>query len=160
MSINRKVKSISKQEALAKAMRYCAYQERCHYEVSTKLSNLALDNSVIEEVMAKLIEEGFLNEERYAKVFAEGKFHLKKWGKLKIQKALVDKRVSETCISRGLDEIPEQDYHDTLEELIRKKGPEIKSSNDYQWKHKLATFVIRKGYEPELVWNMVRSIDH
>src|SRR4051812_20096141 len=96
---------INKEEAFSKIFRYCAYQERSHREVKIKLFEYGLPSSQVEEIISHLITEGFLNEERYAKAFAGGKFRIMKWGKLKIQKELESSGVSSRNIARGLAEI-------------------------------------------------------
>ncbi len=95
-------------EALTKAKQkiahYCAYQERCQQEVRSKLYQYGLYKNQVEETLAWLITEGYLNEERFAKTFAGGKFRVKKWGKLKIEQALKQKQLSSYCIRKGMAE--------------------------------------------------------
>jgi regulatory protein len=145
-------------ETLNKAFRYCAYQERSHREVKTKLFEYGLPAAEVEEVISYLIMEGFLNEERYAKAFAGGKFRMMKWGKLKIQKELEFSGVSTRNIARGLAEINHSEYSQTLAGLVRKKSNQIDDNNIYSKKNKVARFVIGKGYEPELVWEIVNDL--
>src|SRR6266487_2138747 len=108
------------QEALHKIFRYCAYQERSHREVKTKLFEYGLPSAKVDEIISYLITEGFLNEERYAKAFAGGKFRIMKWGKLKIQRELESSGVSPRNIARGLSEINASDYSKTMLSLVRK----------------------------------------
>ncbi|MFO0505660.1 MAG: regulatory protein RecX, partial [Chryseotalea sp.] len=89
-------------QAKQKIYRYCAYQERCHQEVKQKLAEFALDSDTIEEIIGHLIAEGFLNEERFARTFASGKFRLKQWGKVRITRELESRNVSAYCIKAGL----------------------------------------------------------
>src|SRR5258706_5535088 len=116
---------ISVQEALAKILRYCAYQERSHQEVKRKLFEYGLRSSQVDELLARLITEGFLNEERFAKAFAGGKFRMKKWGRNKIAHELESHAVTRRCIQKGLDEIDEQEYVRALRSLIEKKWSQI-----------------------------------
>jgi len=109
--------------------------------------------------MVRLITEGFLNEERFAKAFAGGKFRMKSWGKMKIVKGLEAHGVSSRCIQRGLAEIEQDDYKKTLRLLLNKKLKEIDSTNSFAAKHELSKYLIRKGYEPELVWSEIKSIE-
>ena len=146
------------QEALNKIFRYCAYQERSHHEVKTKLFEYALPTAKVDEIVTYLITEGFLNEERYAKAFAGGKFRIMKWGRLKIQKELESSGVSTRNISKGLAEIGHSEYSKTLLSLIKKKLNQIEDDNVYKKKNKAARFVIGKGYEPELVWQIVNDL--
>jgi len=147
----------SHQEALNKIFRYCAYQERSHGEVKNKLFDYGLPSNQVDEVLSHLITEGFLNEERYAKAFAGGKFRMMKWGRLKIQKKLESSGVSPRNIARGLSEITAAEYSKTLLGLVKKKSGQIADENPYRRKNRLARFLIGKGYEPELVWETVND---
>ncbi len=150
-------KKYSLTEALAKIYRYCAYQERSHKEVKNKLYEYGLYSSEVEETISRLITEGFLNEERFAKAFAGGKFRIMKWGKHKIERELQAQGLTKKCISIGLKEVDDSDYRKTLEALIRKKAQLIHEENIFKKKDKVARYVIGKGYEPELAWEMVKS---
>src|SRR5690606_29368486 len=99
----------SKEEALQKARHYCGYQERCHQEVKEKLYSFCLRKDEVEELLRTLIQENYLNEERFAIQFAGGKFRIKQWGKVKIQHALKQKQVSEYCIRKALASLDEED---------------------------------------------------
>jgi len=106
----------------------------------------------VETIIAQLIEENYLNEERYAKVFAGGKFRMKKWGRVKIKYALKQKKVSEYCIKQGLKEIEEDQYRDTLKDLLQQKWKSLRSEKNLFIKRRKATdFLVQKGYETELV---------
>src|SRR5689334_25253039 len=107
-------KRTSQTDALAKIYRYCAYQERSHQEVRNKLFELGLYQSEVDELLSRLITEGFLNEERFAKAFAGGKFRMKKWGRLKIINELELKGLTRNCIKSGLREIDDGDYNAAL----------------------------------------------
>ena len=148
-------KSIDPTQALIKAENYCAYQERSHKEVRDKLYSYGLFKKDVEEILTRLITSGFLNEERLAKAFAGGKFRMKKWGRIKIVNELKKKAISKKCIQIGLNEIDETYYRTTLSELVKKKNKTISESNTFKRRNKLATFVIGKGYEPELVWQYI-----
>jgi regulatory protein len=151
-------KRLSPTEALAKIQRYCAYQERSHKEVKTKLYDYGLYESQVDELIAQLITDGFLNEERFAKAFAGGKFRMKKWGKLKIKNELEFLGLTKNCIQRGLKEIDSSDYSKTLKSLIKKKSAEIIEENLFKKRDRVARFAIGKGYEPEMVWEYVRDL--
>ena len=144
--------------ALTKLMRYCAYQDRCHSEVRYKLLDLGLRGYDVEEVISRLITEGFLNEERFARSYVRGKFGQKQWGRNKILQGLSHKQVSPYCIQKGLEEIDDQEYQDTLQQLASQKWKLLKERNPFTRRQKLANYLIRKGYEPELVWNHIRKI--
>lgn len=131
---------------------YCAYQERCHSEVRYKLVELGSRGEELENIIAHLVEENFLNEERYAKSYARGKAHLKNWGKNKIRITLKQKNVSEYCIKKGLADIDENIYFDNLQKLIiQKKKDYSKFKNPIIRKNKIIHFLLQKGYEYEYI---------
>ncbi|MBT1698569.1 RecX family transcriptional regulator [Fulvivirgaceae bacterium PWU4] len=156
------MKTYSQQEAKGKIQRYCAYQERSHREVRNKLFEYGLSRSDVDELIVDLITDGFLNEERYAKAFAGGKFRMKKWGRLKIINALEAQGLSANCIQSGLREIDAEDYERTLTEFLEKKISAVDDDNIYSKRDRLSKAAILKGYEPELVWKILREIvpDH
>ena len=156
MAKNRRTGYISKEEALKKLQRYCAYQDRCHKEVRTKLLDLGVYGHDLEEVIVALIEDNFLNEERYAKSFVRGKLRMKHWGKNKILRELKMKNISAYCIKKGMEEIEEEEYHQILENLVEKKDRLTKEPDRFKKRKKLADYAIRRGFEPALVWNMVK----
>lgn len=113
-------------QAYTKAARYCAYQERTQQEVREKIYAYGLYSDEAEEVIARLIEDNFINEERFAQAFAGGKFRLKKWGRAKIEHALREKGISDYCVRKGLEQIDPEDYLHTLQELLEKNAPFLK----------------------------------
>ena len=153
-----KKKTNSPSEALAKIYRYCAYQERSHREVKNKLFEYGLRSGEVDEILAQLITEGFLNEERYAQAFAGGKFRMMKWGRLKIQRELEMEGLTPRCIARGLAEIDSKEYSKALVHLLKKKSALVSESDPFKKKNKIARFAIGKGYEPELVWELIKDL--
>ncbi len=152
------LKKLTASEVRKKIYHYCAYQERSHQEVKNKLNDLELSTPDIEEMISHLITEGYLNEERFAKAFVGGKFRLKNWGRIKIVNALEAKGLTKNCIRIGLREIDDADYRRTIESLILKKLDQTDEENIYVKREKLATHVIQKGFEPELVWEIVKEV--
>lgn len=140
-----------------KIYRYCAYQERCHLEIREKLFELGVRRADADEIISELITQGFLNEERFARSFAGGKFRMKSWGRLKIVHALENKGLTANCIKAGLSEIDDESYYKTLRELIQKKSREIPGENPYVRRDKISKYVIQKGFEPELVWTIIKE---
>lgn len=146
-------KQLTKEQALQKARHYCGYQERSHAEVKEKLYGYGLRRQQVEELLSQLIEEGYLNEERFAMQFAGGKFRMKHWGRIKIKYELKQKQVSEYCIKKALKEIDEEDYWKTLRKLAAQKweavtGPGV---NLLVKLSKTTDYLLQKGYEPDLV---------
>jgi regulatory protein len=159
MPVSKKQKSLSIQEIYQKITAWCAYQDRCHAEVRDKLYSYELKTDDINEIISKLIQESYLNEERFARSYAGGKFRIKKWGRKKILSGLKQKSVSPNCIKLGMQEIDEQDYELTMLMLIEKKNKELgKEKNDYIRNNKIAEYLIRKGYEPDMVWDIIKKI--
>lgn len=147
---------MTQKEALQKMAKYCAYQERCQSEVRQKLKSFSLCEEEIESIICELIDQNFLNEERFAKAFVRGKFNQKDWGKNKIKQHLFQKEISAYCIKKGLEEINESDYLNTLERLAHKKKGTLKFSNQFNLNQKVARYLIGKGFESDLVWDYLR----
>ena len=143
---------LSKEQALPKIKQYCTYQERCHAEVKEKLYAFGLYKKDVEQLISQLIEENYLNEERFAIQYAGGKFRMNQWGRVKIKYALKQKQVSDYCIKKALKEINESDYKKTLQKLAEKKLKTLKGEkNIFIKKRKLQDYLLQKGYEGELV---------
>jgi regulatory protein len=151
-------KILSKEEALQKLRQYCAYQERSHSEVQQKLWDLGVRRADHDTVISALIEDDYLNEERFAKAFAGGKFRMKDWGRKKILYALKEKRVSEYSIRQAMKEIPEDDYQRTLEKLAEKKWNELKGEQHLIRQKKTQDYLLQKGYEFQLVLAAVKAL--
>ncbi|MFC0184437.1 regulatory protein [Pseudarcicella hirudinis] len=145
-------------EALKKAANFCAYQERTHHEVKEKLMEVGVYGDDSEEIVVWLIENNYLNEERFAKVFAGSKFRQKHWGRLKIRQELKLRKLSEYCIKAGMAEINDEDYMDTLLKIIDKKAHSLKGENPMMLKQKLVRYALSKGFENDLVWQTVNEI--
>ncbi len=138
---------------------YCNYQPRCHKEVRNKLYELGCKTPEVEEYIAELIASGLLNEERYARAFARGKFRLLNWGRIKIVAALRADRISEYCIKKGLSEIDENEYSDSLRKLAGKKWIEVKKDkNRFTRMAKMKRYLLQKGYETDLVQELINEI--
>jgi regulatory protein len=149
-------KRVSQIEALQRLQKYCAYQDRCHQEVRSKLIKLGIFGDALEEIVSELISDGFLNESRFARAFARGKFRQKHWGRQRILMELKKRKVSDYCIREGLQEINEEEYAATLKEVIDKKNNLLKEKDPFKRRNKLAQFAIRRGFESELVWEYIK----
>jgi regulatory protein len=154
---NNKYIKLTPSQALLKVANYCAYQERCHSEVLEKLSEWGIWGIDAQEILLTLIEQNYLNEERFAIAFAGGKFRVKHWGKVKIKLELKQRDISEYCLNKALNEISDQDYLHTLNEQIDKKWAETKDKNLLSKRAKVARYVIGKGFEQDLIWNILRN---
>lgn len=147
---------MTKSEAIQKLKKYCAYQERCHSEVRTKLLSYQVYGDTLEEVILDLIQEDYLNEERFACSYARGKYRIKKWGRNKIVQELKARKISKYCINKGLKEIEEEQYYVNLEEVINKYIKERKTKYaPYQLRTKTIQMAMNKGYEYELILELL-----
>jgi len=144
--------------AILKLRHYCAYQERCHSEVKSKCIEIGLRGEEIDEAIAVLISDNFLNEERFAKAFAGGKFRTKQWGRKKILMELKQRQVSAYCIKKGMEEIDGDDYDKTLNTLAAKKYASLRGEQYLKRKFKTMQYLLQKGYEPELIQYAVEQI--
>ncbi len=146
-------------QALPKIKHYCAYQERCHAEVKEKLYSFGLYKKEVEKIIADLISENYLNEERFALLYAGGKFRIKHWGKNKIKQALKQKQVSDYSIKKALKEIDDSDYIKTFEKLAEQKMKTLKGEkNIFIKKRKMQDFLLMKGYETDLINDVLKTI--
>lgn len=137
---------------------FCAYQERCHYEVRKKLREMRMIPQAIDHILTQLIESNYLNEERFAKAFARGKFRIKHWGKNRIVRELKFREISKYNIESALKEIPQQDYLDALDALAKKKMDSILERSVLKKKKKLADYLLYRGWEPHLVYDKVNEL--
>ncbi len=150
---------LTPQQALPKVKHYCAYQERCHSEVKDKLYSFGLYKTDVEKILSQLIEENYLNEERFALLFAGGKFRMKKWGRVKIKYELKQKQVSDYSIKKALASIDNEDYELVLQKHIDDKMKTLRSEkNIFIKKRKLQDYLLQKGFEIDLVREAVNKI--
>jgi regulatory protein len=144
-------KILTKEQALQKLKQYCAYQERCHQEVKEKLYSLGVWKRDHDEIIATLIEENYLNEERFAIAYAGGKYRIKSWGRVKIKYELKQKQVSEYCIKKALKQIDETDYVATLRKLASEKYQSLKGEQYLIRKKKTMDYLMGRGFEADVV---------
>ena len=146
------------EEIKRKLEQYCVYQDRCHKEVEQKLGDFNLIAEAREQILLSLIQDNFLNEERFAKSYARGKFRIKNWGKQRIVRELKFREISSYNIKTALQEIDEKEYLKSIHDIATKRNQQIIEVNPYQRKQKLIGFLQRKGYEMDLVYKVVNSI--
>ena len=155
---SKKDKAYTIDQIKAKMEHYCAYQDRCHYDVEKKLREFFLIPEARDEILLGLMQEKFLDEERFAKSFVRGKFRIKHWGRKKIVQELKKRNITEYLIRKGLEEIDEGEYFTTMETLLRKKKESIKAKSDYEIQNKLISFMMNKGYEYELIKEVINDL--
>lgn len=152
-------KNIGTEKSFQKAKYYCAYQERSHAEVKKKLYGFGLYKNEVELLTSQLIEENYLNEERFAMAFAGGKFRIKHWGKTRIKYELKQRKVSDYSIKKSLAAIPDDDYEKKLQKLAEEKLEILRSEkNIFTKKSKLQNYLVAKGYEYNLVFEILKNI--
>lgn len=146
------------QEAKVKIAAYCAYQERCQEEVRTKLAERGIFGTEAEDLIATMISEGFLNEERYAQAFVRGKYRLKKWGRNKIIHELKFRKISPNCIKSGLKEIDGDEYWNLLLQVAEKKWQALKEGDDLKKKYKIQQYLTGRGFEQDLIQMAIKEM--
>jgi regulatory protein len=135
-------------EAIQKAEHFCAYQERCHEEVVSKLWSMKLISSEIDEVIVHLISQNFLNESRFACSFARGKHRIKHWGKIRITNELKMRNINQTLINIALKEITSEEYLDSIRE-----------TNTLKKRKKFCDYMLRRGFESNLIYDKVKELE-
>ena len=146
------------EEIKRKIESYCVYQDRCHSEVDTKLNSYNLVPEAKDFILLHLLEHDFLNEERFSRSFARGKFRIKNWGKQRIVRELKNKNISNYNIKSALKEINEDEYLQTIYRITENRNNSITEKNIYKRKKKLQDFLLRKGYEYDLIFKIVNAV--
>jgi len=146
-------------EALQKLEHFCAYQERCHSEVISKLYSLKMTADEIDSIVVQLIEGNFLNETRFACSFARGKHRIKHWGKIRITNELKAKQISSANITLALKEITDEEYETTFEQLAEKVWNSIQEKNALKKRKKFCDYLLRRGYESNLVYDKMNELE-
>ncbi|SRR5690554_2783108 len=152
-------KTYTVEEATRRMERFCVYRERCHKEVRQKLYEMRMIPEAIDHIILHLLQNDFLNETRFAKAFARGKFTIKKWGRKRIVNELKFREISRFNIQIALKEIPESEYFKVFEALVEKRLAQLSTEKNIQKKRKkLADYLFYRGWESELVYGRVREI--
>ena len=146
-------------EAIQKIEYFCAYQERCHEEVVSKLWAMKMESDEIDQIMTHLIAENFLNEERFACSFARGKHRIKHWGKIRITNELKYKNISQTLINTALKEITPEEYLETFNTLAERHWESIRETNTLKKRKKFCDYILRRGFESNLVYDKVKELE-
>jgi regulatory protein len=151
------IKITDEKVALAKAEHFCAYQERAQQEVRDKLYEWGLWPDAIERIISQLIEGNFVNEERFARVYAKSKFNQKAWGRIKIKQGLKLKRVPDVLIKKALLGIDLDDYTAALTHLLQKKAATVTEKNQLKRRYKLQQYAMGRGFEAELISDILKN---
>jgi regulatory protein len=145
-------------EALERLRKYCAYQERSYKDVNDKMWDLKVPSDWRDDIIFGLIQENFLNEERFARAYSRGKFNIKRWGRIKIIQGLKRHQVSPKCIQLGLSEIDEDDYLQVLSNTVELKNSKLKEKNQWKRKGAIYNFVTGRGFEGNLVTEAIKAL--
>lgn len=156
--MNKRLNTFTLTEATKKLESYCAYQERCHKDVVTKLRELRMIPEAIDQIVVHLIQENYLNEERFAKSFARGKFRIKKWGRVRITNELKQRNITKYNINIALEEVDGNTYLETLDALANKRLEAIQETNVQKRKRKLADYLLYRGWESHLVYGKIQEL--
>ena len=154
----KKKKSFTVDEIKRKLENYCVYQDRCHKEVEQKMWEFHLIPEARELILLSLMKDNFLNEERFSKSYARGKFRIKSWGKQRIVRELKFRDISAYNVKTALKEIKETDYLETIYRITENRNEVISEPNIYKRKKKLVDFLMRKGFENDLIFKVVSEV--
>ena len=146
-------------QAIQKLEHYCAYQDRCHEEVIQKLRSMKMDQDEIDQIIVQLIADNFLNEERFACSYARGKHRIKHWGKIRIVNELKFRKISQYNINLALKEITTEEYEATFHNLAEQNWESIREINPLKKRKKFCDYVLRKGFESNLVYEKVKELE-
>jgi len=155
--VNQTNKKLSEKEILNKLSRFCAFQERAVSDLINYLKKYRLGPGQRDTIIRKLITEGFVNEERFAKTYMLGKLRNNQWGRIKIIRGLRGKVVDEEIISKVIGTLDEEEYIAVIDHLIKKKGSILKDEEIFIRKHKIARYMMYKGFEGDIVWEQINK---
>lgn len=147
------------EEAQRAMEKFCAYQERCHQEVERKLKQMGMIQEANELIQLHLFQNDFINEERFARNFSRGKFRIKKWGRVRIKNELVQREISSLNIRAGLEEIDDDQYEETLNELAEKRYDLVSETHLMKKRKKVADYLLRKGFESSMVYSKLIELE-
>lgn len=147
------------EEAKRSMERFCIYQDRCHQEIEKKLREMRMIPEACEIILLHLMEHDFLNEERFSRSFARGKFRIKQWGRRRIERELKQRDISAYNIKAGLSEISPEEYENVFEELSKKRFQNVQEPNVFKKRKKVADFLLRKGFESNKVYEVLRELE-
>lgn len=141
----------TEQEAYLTLAALCARSEHCQWEMLEKMRRWELDDAAQARVMARLVKERYVDDERYARAFVKDKVRYNKWGRRKVEQALWQKRIDDDIRERVLDEVDEEEYLNVLRPLLKQKRKSIKAENDYELKQKLVRFALGRGFTYDII---------
>ena len=152
-------KPLSPDQVLDKIAKYCTYQERCVKDVKDKLKTYDIPQEDGDKILYYLLDNRFVNDERFANCFVRGKINQSGWGLHKIRFHLIQKGIAKEIIDEALEQTDEEVYRQRLIDILKTKSKTMKAANDFEKKRKLAAYAIQKGFESTLVWEMLKELD-
>lgn len=152
-------KPLTPDQVLDKIAKYCAYQERCVKDVRDKMKTYDISQEDREKILDYLLDNRFVNDERFAKSFVRGKINQSGWGVNKIRFHLVQKGIAKEIIDEALQQTDEEVYRQRLTDILKAKAKTVKADSDFEKKRKLAAYAMQKGFEGGLVWEVVKDLD-
>ncbi len=158
MEYSKKDKSYTVEEAKLRMAKYCTYQDRCHFEVEKKLKEMRMIPAAQEQIIVFLMQEGFLNEERFTRSYIRGKFYYKSWGKNKIIQQLRLKRIPHSLIQLCMDEIKPNDYYQSCLTLVEKKLTQLNNQLNLKNQQKIQSYLYQKGFESDLIYECLNEL--
>lgn len=150
-------KPLTPDQVLDKMAKYCAYQERCVKDVRDKLKTFDLPQEEKDEILDYLLNNRFVDDERFAKSFVRGKINQSGWGVNKIRFHLIQKSIDKEIIDEALEQTDEETYRQRLIDILKTKSKIVKAANDFEKKRKLAAYAMQKGFEGNLVWDILKK---
>ncbi len=154
MTAGKQTRQITAEKLTEKAKKYCAYSERCSSDLMQKLSRLGTDKTTSKTIVKRLIQEGYVDDERFSKIFAKSKLKNNSWGKIKIRSELLKRQIEQSIIEKALEEIDEKAYLDRLKTLYQNKSRELQNKNKDRFKEKAIAYCLQKGFETDLVFSV------
>jgi len=150
-------KPLTPDQVLDKIAKYCAYQERCVKDVRDKLKTFDIPQKEKDEILDYLLDNRFVNDDRFAKSFVRGKINQSGWGANKIRFHLIQKGIDKDIIEETLGQTDEETYRQRLIDILKTKSKTVKAENDFERKRKLAAYAMQKGFEGNLVWDILKE---
>ena len=151
-------KPLTPDQVLDKMAKYCAYQERCVKDVKDKLKTFDIPQEEKTKILDYLLDNRFVNDERFAKIFVQSKSNQNDWGTNKIRYHLIQKGIAKDIIDEVLGQTDEEVYRQRLIEILKTKAKTVKAANDFEKKRKMAAYAMQKGFEGALVWEVIKLI--
>ena len=152
-------KPLTPDQVLDKMAKFCAYQERCVKDVRDKLKTFDIPEEEKTKILDYLLDNRFVNDERFAKSFVRGKVNQSGWGVNKIRFHLIQKGIAKDIIDEALGQTDEEVYRQRLIDILRVKAKSVKAETDFEKKRKLAAYAMQKGFEGGLVWEVLKELD-